>query len=603
MTFLLNNATPVQMQGRGAGEEVPTFWQGISAGFSSEYIRTNANAYAQDSGLRVREETARSIQNRLGMGEIVSALQERDDTYGAAPQIENMEDVWGIYGADTADVIFDLARRDAEANPDAWSDVDLSDERIEAQVTERLTQEYRDAQDMLDMMGGGGRMAAEFAGAAGAAFADLRQAILLPFGLGSGSIIKTIGREAALGAAGEAITLPSQYAMAERLGLQDPNVVQQLAFAATIGGAFGGAMEAGGRALTYFLGRQSVPTPSARGEAGEQFIIGAAEDAIARGESPFPATERALAENPPLEYFRAETPEWAAPERFTDFAAPSRDLQSSTAFIPTERATAAPDVRPALESNRLYQAARDADPHTFAIYERLQQRADTFRRWIEDLGGQQRDDMSQAAAAIDARIADLEAQLPRTQGKNAKAQIRNQIKEAKADRAELDRTPARRESRDIAQVRQDLMRTDERMRDLAARIGAAYGEARTRLADAPQVEGPARQPRPEAPFKPAQMFPQPAERSDLQRLAAAAPDGPDFSARSQMDWLDAPSGAKAEPVQAARTGRLRAAVEAGDDPTVILDGKEMRLSEALDELDADDALTEAVTICSMRGGA
>jgi len=751
VTFLLNNATPVQMQGRGAGEEVPTFWRGISAGFSSEYIRTNANAYAQDSGLRVREETARSIQNRLGMGEIVSALQERDDTYGAAPQIENMEDVWGIYGADTADVIFDLARRDAEANPDAWSDVDLSNERIEAQVTERLTQEYRDAQDMLDMMGGGGRMAAEFAGAAGAAFADLRQAILLPFGFGSGSIIKTVGREAVLGAAGEAITLPSQYAMAERLGLQDPNVVQQLAFAATISGAFGGAMEAGGRALTYFLGRQSVPTPSARGEAGEQFIIGAAEDAIARGESPFPATERALAGNPPMELPRAPlvltdrqrvdvppygsdpvagmepdaTPEgtfrteWqpvdasdatiaarqaeidsmeadlrrdypADMRRARPFAAViraaggvrttiMRDGQAVPSWAAAELASRGitPRTHPGLFNNRTGHADLDNlgfDEDLMQVLGRSEDghyaNRDRIIEYLEREAAGERVPMSLDMEARMAEIASAKARLhdpeptahsvflaaePRQHGlfltpsdvaDAAAPEGRARVRKAIGDHMFARQYHRELTMDEIAEITDTLLTHGGDVDDAVARFverelqhersldgrpkdssgqadGGSLGEPRAgdgngqagsagreagaadgasgateRTAAGEQYLAPGI-----APVSQRERL-EALQRQKLAGQAAAADHGLfDLSARSQMDWLDAPSGAKADPVQAARTGRLRAAVEAGDDPTVILDGKEMRLSEALDELDADDALTEAVTICSMRGGA
>jgi multidrug efflux pump subunit AcrA (membrane-fusion protein) len=95
------------------------------------------------------------------------------------------------------------------------------------------------------------------------------------------------------------------------------------------------------------------------------------------------------------------------------------------------------DVSAALNNNRLYQAARAADEPAFMRYEKLLERKETFRRWIEELGQGRAKDVDTTLEAIDKRIAALEARRRSVQGIKNKTNIKAEIAEARADKAKL----------------------------------------------------------------------------------------------------------------------------------------------------------------------
>ena len=266
--------------------------------------------------------------------------------------------------------------------------MDLSDAAVEKQVNERLRTEYEDAQLTLDMMSGG-RGAAEFLGGLGGITADIKNLPLLLIGGGSGSIMRVLGREAAINVAAEATFLPSQFDMAERMNIPDPDIRTQLAMAAVGGAVFGGLMEGGARALTYWKGRNVTKPVKGLSREGGDAAVDAAENALARGENPLDAVRQSMqSENAfepvlrfddVIEEAKRQAEPLRIPERgpiAADFRAPA----ASTA-LPTEVTLPRVDVGRATEHAARYAAAREADPVTFGRLEELQVRAASYRKF------------------------------------------------------------------------------------------------------------------------------------------------------------------------------------------------------------------------------
>lgn len=122
--------------------------------------------------------------------------------------------------------------RNVPRDPARWGQFPLTKEQFDKAIDTELAREREEAQAILDQPGGG---VAEFAGSALRAITDQRTLVLLPFGV-QGAFWRTVASETALGAVGEAITLPSQYEMAERLDIADPDPWTQILGGAALGG-------------------------------------------------------------------------------------------------------------------------------------------------------------------------------------------------------------------------------------------------------------------------------------------------------------------------------------------------------------------------------
>ena len=175
----------------------------------------------------------------------------------------------------------------------------------------------------------------------------------------------------------------------------------------------------------------------------------------------------------------------------TDLADMTRQLEDWTAgppagFTPRTAVAAYPGARPdamrtdfstAVENNTRYQAARENDPVIFNRYETLAAKANTYRRWLGELGDKRDADAQVLLDSMDARLDQLEVSLRTTQGKNNKAKVRQQIAEVRKDRQQMEALAATRETPDISRVRRELIKADEQMRGLAPMLGRAYARA------------------------------------------------------------------------------------------------------------------------------
>jgi len=254
--------------------DLMTFGEGVGAAWSTYAIEANNNFRQQRERKAIREELAAEASERLGM-----------DPPGAATGP----------GPSQTDRIMQAAREAQKADPEAWADLDFSDEHIDSLVNERQKQELEDLDAALaympDHVGW-----ARHAGGLLSGVADVRQLPLMLLGLGPGSILKVAGREAMLNAAGEALTLPSQFETSERLDRAPPDVAQQLAFAAAGGAILGGGAEALARGLRWVSMRHEAPrVPEGERQPGRPGIGGARHHA---SNSPLPVQQQERGDGP-----------------------------------------------------------------------------------------------------------------------------------------------------------------------------------------------------------------------------------------------------------------------------------------------------------------
>jgi len=202
-----------------------------------------------------------------------------------------------------------------------------------------------------------------------------------------------------------------------------------------------------------------------------------------------------LAEQAPLSGIRMAEPRIVADigdmtrqlEAWDGGAPASLGARTANIALPGEvRSARIGGVQAALDNNRLYQLAKEADPQAFRQYEQLIERRNTYRRWVEELAQGRDRDVQQTMERIEARLHALEARHKTTQGKTNKLRIREEMAEVRADREALIAASRTRETRDIAQVRQELVKVDEKMRDIAPLIGRAYSRARGRWGETAQ---------------------------------------------------------------------------------------------------------------------
>jgi hypothetical protein len=139
--------------------------------------------------------------------------------------------------------------------------------------------------------------------------------------------------------------------------------------------------------------------------------------------------------------------------------------------------------------------ARRVDPDTFAELDRLSQRRDNLRRWLDELEAP-RSSMAEGAAphgaavaALDSQLADLRVQIESANQRMAKvygsrvADLLEQRDQLAGERGQAITEITARDTPDMARVRQALADTDYRMRDLAPRVAAAREQARGQMAD------------------------------------------------------------------------------------------------------------------------
>ena len=342
MTFFLNQLEqPPKIKANNPDIDLSEGWTDtLSAAITTSQLSTDANFIGRRATLEAKAAKGWDLADRIGADAIQERARERGlpdwmiDTFtismGRRPpaMLKEMQAI-----------VFEMAEEAAADDPESWADVDFSDEAIFQEANEKLQAEYQDAQQILEMSPGG-QTAAGFLGAMIGITADIKNLPFLLLGGGPGSIMRVIGREAAINMAAEAAFLPSQFEMAERLEIPDPNVAQQLAIAAAAGGVLGGAIEGGRRGLIYFKLRNRTAQIPGYDPFTSQAMVDEAED-ILTSDTPRPFEQ--------ISRLQAETP--AEPYRLENPINPTRPP-----LIPTE-----PDWDAAMERAQRGQVAEPGD--------------------------------------------------------------------------------------------------------------------------------------------------------------------------------------------------------------------------------------------------
>lgn len=174
-----------------------------------------------------------------------------------------------------------------------------------------------------------------------------------------------------------------------------------------------------------------------------------------------------------LDYVTQRLDDWGGGE---PWAVPPK---TDTAIVSPRGDFIAPDVSRVVGRAQVDDLARQVDPETFAKYDALAERKRTYRRWIDELSGENNPALEQRLTELDEKIDGLLASIEGLSGRRA-AKARKDIAALRAEKEEA--VAAAPQSADVARVRQALMKDDEKMRDLAPLVSRAYARARNEWA-------------------------------------------------------------------------------------------------------------------------
>lgn len=447
-------------------------------------------------------------------------------------------------------------RRMADQNPEAWADLDLSEEGINAERDRRLNTQFQAMQNDIAMSPQGSwvsGLVADFG-------ANMLGAKTLPFliaGGGSGSFLRVAAREAAINAGITLALFPNMQEAAETLGTEQPSLVRELAMSATFGAAFGVGFEALGRGLRY--GRElAAPRVEGRTALEAELETERAVAALQRGPEAVAALRGAepIIVNPR----RLAVPQWASEASALNHlqpAAPGAQLRSSTAMPSTAAAPAPIPMRRLLDDRQMFDRARTAAPEAFAEMETLVQRQADIRRNIARIETATPENPIRLADAVDAPqpTPARATEQPRAATERPQDALEPS---AVAREAEAPPTP------DLERLRGELAETETRMDAIRPKIAEAYRAAR------------------------------PPARAGQEVAPAASVD------TTRMKAFDDPASPEAENLRAAVAADLREKIERdGDFPVLDENGKMRQASAVLDELDREDAFLARIDLCGM----
>lgn len=572
MTFFLDQASePPEIKARQYDVE-PAAWGGFGAAFGKTALETNANFRQQREEIAVRDDLARDIIEQLGMDAVrpvVDQVNERARDQGFDSKVrelpENLEEAVEQFGPMFSQRIIEMSREAAEADPDTWSDYDLTEEGIAQSVQDRLQAEHRNHALSLALMGDRGVVAQALGSMAGAT-ADVRNAPFLLMGGGSGSLARIMGREALLNASAELVTMPSQYKMAELLDIPDPNVAARLAEAAVGGAILGGGFELLARGLGYFRSRGKTPEFDGVDEIQSRILVDKAEDILTASSDPIKDIATML---------RRSGPEPRTIESDVAFSTGGLARTSDVTFTQPDLRPRV-DFEPALVSNERFQTALDISPDVMREYRSLTLKQQEFRAELDQVDAE----AGNVGHVIQAAIEDAEARLSTVQGKGPKAKLRQDIREMKADLQEVRALRDSPKSPEKTEVREAIQKTDEQLRDLAPKVTEAFKAADEKLGAPATNTG-----------KPSPARTETASTA-MQRFS-------DEVTRPQVDRFSEVSSPEARAIHDSVEADIRTDIEEGKSFNVDLDdGRGARpVEEVLDEMKATEEFAEIIQLC------
>lgn len=142
----------------------------------------------------------------------------------------------------------------------------------------------------------------------------------------------------------------------------------------------------------------------------------------------------------------------------------------------------APDMHRVAEQSQLDDMARQVDPQTFRRYDALAAQKEAYAKRIEELTGGETPEALARVAEVDNKIDALMAKLEDATGKRA-AKLRNDLRALNAERETVIAEQTSHMSPDVQRFRREMMKNDEKMRDLTPLVSRAYARARNKWAN------------------------------------------------------------------------------------------------------------------------
>lgn len=345
MTFFLGEK--IDIKRRGPNVALPSNPEAMSAAARNYWQSVNVFWQRERQVVNERDSVALQAAKSMsadGLAAFVDEFNQRAETSGQTERKlrpgMTPEEVMAAVGPNGSKRLIEMARERAAQEP-ALGDVDLTDEGIEARVTERRKAEAAADAELIALSPNPIRN--EILGSLGAGIADPVNLALVPFGLGGGSLLRVMGREALLGATAEAVQFPTRTRVAAELDQEAPDFLQSVTLGALAGGILGGVVDGVPRLFRGIAAareaRKLEPTADISPATHEQ-AVQVAERAIAEGRPVDKAVaDVVLADAAParrpliLDESMAVTPEPTplAPDPITEMPlAPVPGIQSTT---------------------------------------------------------------------------------------------------------------------------------------------------------------------------------------------------------------------------------------------------------------------------------
>jgi len=574
-----------------------SMWEGFGASISKTMTKTNASFYRQRMKSAIRDELAREAAERVGLDGLIEFANREgvgmDPIWGTPGSVEDI--FFYEYGMDATDWALSAAREQAGQEPEAWADLDLSDDAIEAEMARRMKVDYEAALNTLSGMPSGHGVIELVGGMVGIAL-DVKNIPFLLMG-GGGSILRVAGREALINMTAELAFMPDQFIQADLLEIPDPNVLQQLAMAAGFGAAFGGTMAALGRGFELMrisdAAHERVMADMDLSQV-QRVEVEARLNKIFENSTRDPVME-AQREVGRVRGQRAEV----TGRSFTDdFQSPAARTDAATYFDTTPRAPEFDPESPAVTSRR---APDPVSPESLTPSQRAAAitRADVAARIGADVGATVEEITQTIETAITRRTSDLEA----AQGRGPKAAIRKDIRNLNADLETVRKLPPDTPVINRATGQPDSPALDGQEPALTGgrtgpgqadgpRRGAEPGDAAPEPAQA--VSGRAE------PITPRQRFE--ASQATPVRGRGTPESKVDTATRDQRAFFSDLASPEARTVHDSVAADLRAKIEQNGDFEIDLgDGKGIRnASEVLEELEDMQDFADVMQLCGRK---
>lgn len=150
-------------------------------------------------------------------------------------------------------------------------------------------------------------------------------------------------------------------------------------------------------------------------------------------------------------------------------------------------------LRPDQTQPDIHGLARRIDPDTFAAYDDLSARRDTFRDWLGELSNPSDETVGALTAQQQELQTSLDGEKNRAEQRRLRAQIRDvqsQIDDATQRREGFASGEGIADTPEMATVRQRLQDVDYQMRDLAPNVSAAYRRANEMIGNGEELPPP-----------------------------------------------------------------------------------------------------------------